>query len=212
MSNEAIDTTTEGDAYEPPLEEETYDDGTSPEAPIPAGMYKMFGKLGSGDPDRDWGTSDNGNTQCAIDLWLPEIEKTVTTYLSFSEAAKAFSLEKLRAIGWDGSDTLPFVGIDRTEGTCEIKYESFGGKTRMKAEIKTLGRFKHQLEGSKARSFMSDLLKNAAAIPAGPVPTGPRPGARTGAPAKGPTTYPADWDKAGPAKAVDPARAGKVDL
>lgn len=207
-TNEAADEGNTGDAYEG----DSYDDGTGEESEGEsdrprAGIYKGRAVAGAGS-DEHWGGEEDA-PQVALDFFIPALERTVTAYLSFSEKAKPYSIERLKACGWDGSATLPLVGIDKNEVDIEIKYTIYNGKTQMKVDIRTFGRFKHAIEPAKARSFMADLVKNAASLDkAGPAPTG----ARTGAPAKGATTYPADWDKAGPSKPADPARAGKVNL
>ncbi len=209
MSEAAAATETHGDAYEG----ENYDDGSSEESgqsdKLRAGNYRARARLGAGDPSEGWGGTPEA-PQVAVDIELLDLGgQLVTSYLSFHPNAAEYSVARLKACGWDGSDALPFVGIDRNEIVVEIKYETYKGKTSMKAEIKTIGRFKHALAPAVAKSFMSDLVRNAAILDkaAGAPTAGARPVTKPAAQA-----YPADWDKAGPAKAADPARAGKVDL
>lgn len=184
-------------------EEETYEDPLDEggEDKLRAGMYKGRAVAGSG---LAWGGTDDA-PQVAIDIDLIEVGRRVTSYLSFHPKAQEFTRDRLRACGWDDSDELPFRGIDKNEITVEIKYQRYNGKTSMKAEIKTLGRFKHSLDLSKARSFMANFTKGAAVVDSAPGAT-PRPAARQGAAPTG-NGYPADWDKPDARPST-----GKVDL
>ncbi len=187
-------------------EEENYEDPLDEggEDKLRAGMYKGRAVAGSGSEDA-WGGTDAA-PQVAIDIDLPEAGRRVTSYLSFHPNAREFSVARLKACGWDGSADLPFRGIDKNAVTVEIKYERYNGKVSMRAEIKTLGRFKHALEPSRARSFMAELAKGAAVVDSAPGAT-PRPAARQGSAPAG-NGYPADWDKPGDAR----PSTGKVDL
>lgn len=185
-------------------EEESYEDegGEGGEEKLRAGMYKGRAVAGSG---LAWGGTDDA-PQVAIDIDLIDAGRRVTSYLSFHPNAQEFTRERLRACGWDDSDELPFRGIDKNEITVEIKYQRYNGKTSMKAEIKTLGRFKHSLDLSKARSFMANFTKGASVVDSAPGAT-PRPGGRPAPAQAGQNGYPADWDKGETRPST-----GKVDL
>ena len=75
--------------------------------------------------------------QIAVDLTIPELERTCTTFLYFSQAAAPYSFERLRALGWKGDDIRNLAGIDANEVDVEVRNESYQGKTQWRVEILT---------------------------------------------------------------------------
>ena len=136
---------------------------------IPAGTYKGRGVAGSA----QLGMTRNGGDQVAIDVEIPSLGRTFTTFLFFSDAAKPFSIDRLRALGWDeSSDDPSFPGIDRNEVDVVVKYETYQGEEKLKVEILTGGgkvTLKDTMTDGQKRSFMASLktaAKQAGGAPA----------------------------------------------
>lgn len=102
---------------------------------VPGGVYKGRGIGGS----EQYGASSKGNDQIAVDLVLGDIGESVTTFLPFTDKAAQYSIERLRALGWEGDDLSNLKGIDKNEVDVEVKYETWEGKERMKVQILTGG-------------------------------------------------------------------------
>ncbi len=140
---------------------------------IPAGTYKGRGVAGSA----QMGMTSTGGDQIAIDVEVPALGRVLTTFLFFTEAAKPYSIDRLRALGWDEtSDDPSLPGIDRNEVDVVVKYEDYKGEQKMKVEVLTGGgkvTLKDQMSDTQKRSFMS-ALKNAAKQAGGaPAPKAP---------------------------------------
>ena len=73
---------------------------------IEAGIYRARGIEGSD----QFGFAKTGTEQVSIDLELIEIGQTVTTILMFSDAATPYSIDRLKALGWEGGDTFAGTG------------------------------------------------------------------------------------------------------
>lgn len=169
------------------------------------GFFKARGIEGSA----QHGYANNGSEQIAIDLKL-ENGRTVTTILSFSGGAVPYSIERLKALGWDGSNELR--GIDRNEVEVEIKYSVPPGKTeeRMEVEIKTAGgrfTFKKPMSDMEKRGFMTNLSNLAKQYESGNAPAqAQRPPAQQQAQQS--QGYPSSWDEnnrgAPPAQGTQP--------
>lgn len=137
---------------------------------IPAGIYSARGIAGS----EQYGTTSNGNDQIVVDLTLladadgREVGEQVSVFLVFSDKAAPFSIERLRALGWTGTDLSQLDGIDRQEVQVQVKYEEYRGEQKMKVEILTGGgrvALKNQLDASGKKAFaakFADLAKATA--------------------------------------------------
>jgi hypothetical protein len=161
---------------------------------IKAGYYKARGIAGT----EQHGHAANGSEQIALelDVALSDQEtRRLTTILSFGGKAASYSIERLKALGWDGSDQLR--GIDKNEVEVEIKYEEYQGKVSMRVEIKygDGGRFafKKPMSEPEKRGFMSALSKQAAQL--GGSGNGAAPAAAGGG-------YPQSWDEPAPKVAL----------
>lgn len=102
---------------------------------IEAGNYRGKAIAGS----EQYGTTSNGNDQIVIDLDLLDVGERVSTFLVFSEKAAPYSMKRLRACGWEGTDLSNLSGIDKNEVDVEVKYEEYQGEMKMKVQIVTGG-------------------------------------------------------------------------
>lgn len=132
---------------------------------IPAGTYTVRAIKGS----EQYGYAKTGTPQVGIDLEFIGGEHegvTSTTLLYFSEAAKKYAFERLRALGWTGDDVTDLTGIDTNEVQAVVKYETFDGKERMKVDILTGGggmKFEKTMDAAQKRAFGAQLRGDAAA-------------------------------------------------
>lgn len=102
---------------------------------IEPGYYKGRAVAGSA----QYGLTQNGGDQIALDLDIPATGRVLTTFLFFSDAAAPYAVERLRACGWTGDDITNLVGIDRNEVDIQVKYEMYKGEEKMKVDIATGG-------------------------------------------------------------------------
>ena len=138
----------------------------SNEGKIPAGYYKGRALAGS----EQYGSKD-GTDQIALDVSVPSLNRTFTTFLYFTDAAAPYAIERLRACGWKGDDITKLVGIDGNEVDVQIKYEVYNGKEQMKVEIATGGgtiKLQSVMDEKQKRQFgarISQLIKTGAPKP-----------------------------------------------
>jgi hypothetical protein len=166
---------------------------------IKAGYYKARGVEGT----EQHGYAASGGEQISIelDVHLSDQEtRRLTTILAFAGKAAPISIERLKALGWDGSNELR--GIGRNEVDVEVKYESNPQKPeagpQMRVEIKTEGgrfTFKKPMSEPEKRGFMVNLSKQAAQLSGG-TPQAPSGGG-----------YPSSWDTNGPPQGGAPKPA-----
>jgi hypothetical protein len=88
----------------------------------------------------EFGENERTHTlEFLVMLNLPEFSRTATSPLYFSVAAKPFSLERMRALGWEGGpskeDVTNLKGIDANEVDVQVRIEEYEGKLRPKVEI-----------------------------------------------------------------------------
>lgn len=162
---------------------------------IKAGYYKARGVAGT----EQFGLSGTGGEQISVelDVQISDQESVrLTTILAFSGKAMAISIDRLKALGWDGSNELR--GIDQNEVDVEVKYELNPQKPeqppQMRVEIKTNGgrfAFKAPMAEQEKRGFLSRLSQEAKRLDAGS-------GAPAAAAGRGPAPqgngYPPSWD------------------
>lgn len=155
-----------------------------------AGYYRGRGVAGS----EQHGYANSGSEQISLDLDVQISDQEVvrlTTIMSFSGGAAEYSIERLKALGWDGSNELR--GIDQNEVDVEIKYEVPPGRSEevMRVEIKTGGgrfTFKKPMADAEKRGFMAQLSRQAAQLAGGGG------GAGGGGQGGGGRGYPDSWD------------------
>jgi hypothetical protein len=142
---------------------------------IQAGTYKGRAVAGSA----QYGHTSNGNEQIALDLSVPALGRTLTTFLYFSDAAAPWSLERLKACGWAGDNVTDLAGIDKNEIDIQVKYEEWNGQPKLRVEILTGSGGKVQLadqmDDKTKRAFgarMSQFMKGIGSKPADPKATG----------------------------------------
>lgn len=141
------------------------------EQKIAAGTYRGRGIAGS----EQYGSTSNGNDQIVIDIDLPDIGEQVSTFLVFSEKSAPYSIQRLRALGWQGTDLARLDGIDANEVDVEIRYEMYQGQEKMKVEIRTGGgrvQIQNAYDEKSKRGFAAKYAKLCAGAP---VPTNARP-------------------------------------
>lgn len=124
-----------------------------------------------------YGATDKGTKQVGVELKVEG--KSVWAILYFSDKAKEFSIDKLKACGWDGVGAIE-PQIKGNAVRAGIKYEEYEGKLRMKVDIFTGGggfKFKGEMDDGTKADFMKELRAMAGG----------------GAP-----SYPKDWDAVKP--------------
>jgi hypothetical protein len=140
---------------------------------IKAGRFKGRGIAGS----EQYGTSgENETLQIGVDVNVPALERSVTCFLYFSPAAYPYSIDRLRAMGWEGDDIRDLLGIDKNEIDVEIREEEYQGTKRWKVEIQS-GPGKVQM---KSQIGKDDFARRFAAVTGGA--GSPSPAATTGTP------------------------------
>lgn len=165
---------------------------------IKAGYYKARGIPGT----EQHGYASGGGEQISVelDVYISDQEtRRLTTILAFAGKAAPISIDRLKALGWDGSGELKGIGANEVE--VEIKYETNPAKPeegpKMKVEVKTDGgrfSFKKPMSEPEKRGFMANLSKQAAQLAAGTPAAAPAAGGG----------YPPNWDTNGPAQGAPP--------
>lgn len=130
---------------------------------IEAGTYRGIAIKGS----EVYGRTQAGDEKMTIDVDLVDIGETVTVFLTFGEKAKPYSVAKLKELGWDGTDSM--AGLGSRDCTVKIKYETYNGEERMRADVVVPGsggiKEKDRLKESETRTFLAKLAGK-------PAPTG----------------------------------------
>ena len=108
------------------------------------------------------GTTKNGHPQIALDITLktPDGDHSVTTFLTFSEAASPYSEERLVALGWAGKgNDVDFAKLTN-EVDVQVSYRTWEGKEQMDVQIQTgSGRvkLKNAMDQAQEKNFLSRL-------------------------------------------------------
>lgn len=102
---------------------------------IQAGFYKAKAVAGG----VAIGVTDKGKEYVQVELAVPDLNRQLSARLYFSGDAIPYSLEKLRAAGWDGRTMADLSSVGSKECTIEIKFEEYNGKQQMKVDIKSGG-------------------------------------------------------------------------
>lgn len=138
---------------------------------IQAGIYKGRAIAGS----EQYGETSNGHEQIVIDLDL-ETGDRVSTFLVFSDKSAKYSMDRLRALGWTGTDLTNLAGIDANEVDVEVKYETYQGEEKMKVQIRTGSGvvLKDVMDANKKKAFGAKYKALAVRTPAASTPTPPR--------------------------------------
>jgi hypothetical protein len=140
---------------------------------IPEGIYDGRGLRAARD------TNKQGNEQVVVELQIDVAgqPKTVLAYLSTSEKAMPWTVEKLLAMGWTEADGADFRNVGKNPVRVAIKYEPFEGKVQRRVNILTGSRF--DFSGPKGdaaeRDFGARMAKAAAQHKAGVAAIGTQP-------------------------------------
>lgn len=127
---------------------------------IPAGIHLCHGVAGSVQE----GVSSQGTDFLAIKLRLDDLGEEVTTFLYFTEKTESWSLDRLKALGWDGKGDGNYNGIDSKQAECSVRFEQYNGKETMKVDIMTNSGVKVTPMEEKAKAgFRARLQKLASA-------------------------------------------------
>lgn len=88
-----------------------------------------------------------------------------TVPLSFHPNAQRYSIERLRACGWTGTDIRVLDGIDKNEIDVEIFFDTWQGRQRLKVEIRTAGatfELRDTLKDAELSDLASDVMRTIA--------------------------------------------------
>jgi hypothetical protein len=127
---------------------------------IPEGIYDGRGLRAARD------TNKQGNEQVVVELQIDVAgqPKTVLAYLSTSEKAMPWTVEKLLATGWTEADGADFRNVGKNPVRVAIKYEPYNGVPQRRVNILTGSRF--DFSGPKGdaaeRDFGARMAKAAA--------------------------------------------------
>lgn len=110
-------------------------------ADLVPGMYRGRGIKGS----PQWSDAGTGTLQLVVGLELKDKKtgehvRSASTFLPFTDKAAAYSIERLRSLGWKGqtaADLENMDGIDTNEVDVEVRADNYQGKTSYKVEIVT---------------------------------------------------------------------------
>lgn len=120
------------------------------------GIYKGCRGV-AGSAKAGFSSSAKETPEITINVMIPGLGgRHATVVLYFSGEATKYSLERLRALGWKGTDvregygTDKFLqGIDTQDVDVEITYEIFEGKARPKVQIMGGGTFETKKPASE---------------------------------------------------------------
>lgn len=114
---------------------------------------------------KDGGT---GNAQLGIVVNVQQpggTKREGVVYLTFTEDAVEFSMQRLRQMGWQGTDLRDLKGIDRNYFDIDVSYERFDGEDRLRLEVLVPAkpRHKHELAESELAALALRYTDHAAA-------------------------------------------------
>ncbi len=101
----------------------------------------------------------NGKPYMTVELTITELNRTLTTFLYFSEAAKPYAIDRLKALGCYGAANGNLDGIDANAVRVVVKYEKYQGEDQMKVDILTGGsvRVDNPMDEKRKRSFLAEI-------------------------------------------------------
>lgn len=71
-------------------------------------------------------------------------------YLTFTDDAAEFAIQRMRIMGWQGTDLRDLKGIDRNYFDVDVSYEMFDNKERLRIEVLTPAKAQHKAELQEA--------------------------------------------------------------
>lgn len=134
---------------------------------LTAGVYK-----GRAMPETvKLGTTEKGHPQIGFMMQISKgagHRDIVPMYLVFSDGPKGsakYSLERLRALGWEGTDLRALQTIGRNYVDVRVDYEVFEGDEKLRVEIVTGLRMDRPMNASMADGFAKQFASLAEQIP-----------------------------------------------
>lgn len=86
----------------------------------------------------EYGLSDNGTDQIAVEVEIfegPQSLGTRLVYLAFTDKAAPYAIDKLRALGFNGTTLADLVGLGSKTARCAVKTEEYMGKVTQKVDV-----------------------------------------------------------------------------
>jgi hypothetical protein len=117
------------------------------------------------------GTTEKGHEQIGFMVQISRgggHRDIVPMYLVFSDGAKGsakYSMERLRALGWEGADLRDLRTIGKNLVDVRVDYETFEGEEKLRVEIVTGLRMDRPMNESAADSFSKRFAALAEATP-----------------------------------------------
>jgi hypothetical protein len=117
------------------------------------------------------GTTEKGHEQIGFMVQISRgggHRDIVPMYLVFSDGPKGsakYSMERLRALGWEGTDLRDLRTIGRNLVDVRVDYEIFEGEEKLRVEIVTGLRMDRPMNESAADSFAKRFAALAEATP-----------------------------------------------
>jgi hypothetical protein len=126
--------------------------------------------------DVQYGESSKGTMEIVLQVFVPDLGRTMSTILYFSDSATPHSIERLRVCGWEGEDLSDLKGIGKKKFDFQITTDMYEGKPQIKTNIVSGGGRITTSKVIDAKTFAAKvaLLTGKTKAPAGapPVPFG----------------------------------------
>ena len=117
------------------------------------------------------GTTENGHDQIGFMMQISRgggHRDIVPMYLVFSDGPKGsakYSMERLRALGWEGADLRDLRTIGKNLVDVRVDYEDYQGEEKLRVEIVTGLRMDRPMTDKVAEGFASRFRALAEATP-----------------------------------------------
>lgn len=117
------------------------------------------------------GTTEKGHEQIGFMVQISRgggHRDIVPMYLVFSDGPKGsakYSMERLRALGWEGTDLRDLRTIGKNLADVRVDYETFEGEEKLRVEIVTGLRMDRPMNEGAADSFSKRFAALAEATP-----------------------------------------------
>lgn len=117
------------------------------------------------------GTTENGHDQIGFMVQISRgggHRDIVPMYLVFSDGPKGsakYSMERLRALGWEGSDLRDLRTIGKNLVDVRVDYEEYQGEEKLRVEIVTGLRMDRPMTDKVAEGFASRFRALAESTP-----------------------------------------------
>lgn len=123
----------------------------------------------------EWAFTDDNKEQLALSLEIVDGELKgyiAHTYLSFTDAAREYSEQKMRALGWIGDDYTKLGTILSKTGVASFEHEVYEGKNRVRVGwINSIGApVKNPMSRDQIAAFNERIHKRANGRPGAGAP------------------------------------------